>query len=174
MSNDPRIKGGWMKVKIGRLLFGCATLCFLALVVLTPLSMLFFVDQWQFEGEGVRAWWFRRNTVIGQFPKLDPEGAAVSYYIRFQDGTASQVAAMSYHSRCRPAEAIEAFKAFCFKKGLIIPPEEEKPGYVMCLPPGEVFSGKFESSYIDLSVETAGTGSRISAGEVGMNLMKRL
>lgn len=57
-------------------------------------------DQWQFECGGVRECWFQQITLIGQFGQLDQHETPASYYIRFQNGTAAQVAEMMVAALC--------------------------------------------------------------------------
>jgi hypothetical protein len=130
-------------------------------------------DQQRFEGGGFREWLFSKLTLTGRSGQLEPDGRPASYYIRFQRGTAAQAASMEYVSRRPAAGAVAMFRVFCLGKRLIPSEVKENAGSgeleIMCLPPGETYQGKFESSYLYLVATPAETGSRVTVGEMDMD-----
>jgi hypothetical protein len=81
---------------------------------------------------------------------------------------------IDYVSVQPPTNVAEAFRAFCERKRLAASNAEEESLEVsdpalICIRPGERYSGKFESSYLYLSAKPSSAGSRVTLGEVDLN-----
>jgi hypothetical protein len=80
---------------------------------------------------------------------------------------------MKYDSRRPAADAVAMFRDFCARKHLIPSEVEVKADsgelHTMCLPPGETYRGKFESSYLYIYAAPAVSGNHVSVGEMDMD-----